>query len=82
MAITPPTSSPATSIPNADTDVDDETLVVEYDTESRLGQEIFSALDSGGLEDIGENEDGDIEEENRDLSSDGESECLLQDLQT
>ena len=55
---------------------------MEYDTESRLGQEIFSALDSGGLEDIGENEDGDIEEENRDLSSDGESECLLQDLQT
>ena len=82
MAITPPTLSPATSIPNADTDVDDESLVAEYDTESRLGQEIFGALDSGGLEDIGENEDGDIEEENRDLSSDGESECLLQDLQT
>ena len=65
----------ATSIVTADTDIDDETLVAEYNTTSRIGQEIFGALDTGGLEDVGEDEDGDVEEENRDLSNDSESGC-------
>jgi hypothetical protein len=51
---------PATSIVSADADIDDETLVAEHDATSRIGQGIFGA---GGLEDVGEDEDGDVDNE-------------------
>jgi len=54
----------------ADTEVDDDTLVQQYDIENGIGQEIFGALGSGGLEEVGEDEDEDIDDV-RDLADDG-----------
>jgi len=57
---TPPSSSsPHQVIPDTDTEVDDDALVQQYDVGDGIGQEIFGALGTGGLEEIGEDEDED-----------------------
>jgi len=51
---------------------DDEALVQQYDLGDGIGHEIFGALDSGGLEEIGNDEDESPEDsEDQRLSSDG-----------
>ena len=56
---------------SADAEVDDEALVQQYDLGNGVGQEIFGALDSGGLEEIGDDEDECVDQE--DLDQDGMS---------
>ena len=56
---------------SADAEVDDEALVQQYDLGKGVGQEIFGALDSGGLEEIGDDEDECVDQE--DLDQDGMS---------
>ena len=48
---------------NNDLDVDEidyDTLINQYDVSGGIGHEIFSALDAGGLEDVGEDEDEEL----------------------
>jgi hypothetical protein len=52
-------ASPRTN--NADVDeIDDDTLINQYDVSGGIGREIFGALDTGGLEDVGEDEDEEL----------------------
>lgn len=54
-------------------EVDDDALVQQYDLRDGIGHEIFGALDSGGLEEIGDDEDEGLEGlEDQSLSRDGE----------
>jgi len=56
----------------SDVEVDDEALVQQYDLGDGIGHEIFGALDSGGLEEIGNDEDECPEDlEDQRLGSDG-----------
>lgn len=46
---------------NNDVDeTDDDTLINQYDVSGGIGHDIFGALDTGGLEDVGEDEDEDL----------------------
>ena len=56
---------------SADAEVDNKALVQQYDLGNCVGQEIFGALDSGGLEEIGDDEDECVDQE--DLDQDGMS---------
>ena len=50
-----PSACPPT---NNDVDeIDDDTLINQYDVSGGIGREIFGALGTGGLEDVGEDED-------------------------
>jgi hypothetical protein len=54
-----PSACPPT---NNDVDeVDDDTLINQYDVSGGIGHEIFGALDTGGLEDVGEDEDEELD---------------------
>lgn len=49
--------------PSTDNDVDeidDDALISQYDVSGGIGHEIFGALDTGGLEDVGEDEDEEL----------------------
>ena len=62
----------------SDTEVDDEVLVQQYDLGDGIGHEIFGMLDSGGLEEIGNDEDECPEDlEDQTLSSDGKHNLSL-----
>ena len=52
----PPTNSDS----DAD-EIDDDTLINQYDVSGGIGRDIFGALGTGGLEDVGEDEDEDEE---------------------
>jgi hypothetical protein len=69
---------PVTADICSDTEVDDEALVQQYDVGDGIGHEIFGSVDSGGLEEIGNDEDGCPEDsEDQRLSSDGEHNLFL-----
>jgi hypothetical protein len=54
-----PSACPPT---NNDVDeFDDNTLIDQYDVSGGIGHEIFGALDTGGLEDVGEDEDEELD---------------------
>lgn len=53
-----------------DTEVNNDTLIQQYDIKNGIGQQIFGALGSGGLEKVGEDEDEDIDGV-QDLADDG-----------
>ena len=48
---------PPTNNSNDVDEIDDDTLINQYDVSGGIGQEIFGALGTGGLEDVGEDED-------------------------
>ena len=51
----------ACPLTNNDVDeIDDDTLINQYDVSGGIGHEIFGALDTGGLEDVGEDEDEEL----------------------
>jgi hypothetical protein len=52
-----PSACPPTNNSNDVDEIDDDTLINQYDVSGGIGQEIFGALDTGGLEDVGEDED-------------------------
>ena len=46
---------------NNDVDeINEDTLINQYDVSGGIGHEIFGALDTGGLEDVGEDEDEEL----------------------
>ncbi|KAF8800373.1 hypothetical protein BYT27DRAFT_7117820 [Phlegmacium glaucopus] len=45
---------------------DDDTLIDQYDVSGGIGHQIFGALDTGGLEDVGEDEDEELDLEDGD----------------
>jgi hypothetical protein len=53
---------PSACLPtNSDVDeIDDDTLINQYDVSGGIGREIFGALGTGGLEDVGEDEDEEL----------------------
>jgi len=59
-------------------EVNDDALVQQYDLQDGIGHEIFGALDSGGLEEIGDDKDEGLEGlEDHGLSRDGEHDIFL-----
>jgi hypothetical protein len=52
-----PSACPSTNNSNDVEEIDDDSLINQYDVSGGIGREIFGALDTGGLEDVGEDED-------------------------
>jgi hypothetical protein len=55
-----PSACPPTNDSDDADEIDDDTLINQYDVSGGIGHEIFGALDTGGLEDVGEDEDDSI----------------------
>lgn len=53
-----PPACPPTN--NGVDEIDDDTLISQYDVSGGIGREIFGALGTGGLEDVGEDEDEEL----------------------
>ena len=58
-------------------EIDEDTLIDQYDVGGGIGREIFGALDTGGLEDVGEDE-----EEELDLTDKGMCSFVVRALPT
>jgi hypothetical protein len=56
-----PSACPPTNNLNHIDEIDDDTLINQYDVSGGIGHEIFGALDTGGLEDVGEDEDEELD---------------------
>jgi len=54
-----PSACPPTN--NDDEEIDDDTLINQYDVSGGIGREIFGAMGTGGLEDVGEDEDEELD---------------------
>lgn len=62
-----PVTPPVPTNNNVD-EIDDDTLIDQYDVSGRIGHQIFGALDTRGLEDVGEDEPDeglDLEDESK-----------------